>query len=152
MIILDKISKGAHYVNFLHASDLTNGEMIEIGSLDADGESFAATAVTAVTGNEYAINATVPLDYISENTLDFTLTAGEEGRGVILQKGDIVTVSDDKINGATTVDQYVELEVSANGLAAVADPTLNNTDVQFRVINKETKFGIECSVLLVIKA
>jgi hypothetical protein len=153
MVILDKISKGAHYVSFIHSADIQNGIIIELGAIKTDDyETFTGRAVTATTGQGYVLHASVPLNYTTDNTVDFTLEAGEEGRGIILQVGDIFTTADTNIDGETTAGEYVELDISAIGMVAVADPTVNDTDLQFMVIEKTTKFGVDCSVLIVTKA
>lgn len=89
---LDKIKATAHLESFVAATDLFNGQFLALGALQPDGEARQATPSGDVT-KQLVFHASVPLTYEERtNELDFVLKAGKEGRGYVLEAGNIVSI------------------------------------------------------------
>lgn len=154
MIRLDKIKATAHLVSFKFANDLQNGAVVALGALDADGETYTATAPADVTADYMVLHASVPLNYDERlGEKDFVLKAGKEGRGYVPERGDVVTITDDQITGTTVVGEVV---IPANGTTQLkAAATINSTTPEalvFKVIEKTTLGGSPATAVEVIKA
>ena len=151
MIRLDKISGSAHIASFTLVTDLVNGAVVALGALNADGESYVGGAVANVATDRIVLHASVELQYATGALEeDFVLKAGKKGRGYILQKGDIVTITDDQITGTTVLGNYV-LPIVGTKLAYSA--TAPTTEVlAFKIIEKTTLNGQVATAIEVIKA
>lgn len=151
IIRLDKIGADNHIVSFTCESDLVNGAVVALGALNTDGESYAAAAPADVTADAMVLHASVPMTYNEgEFEEDFILKAGKVGRGYILKKGDMVTITDNGITNATVKDQFVIPANSATKMAASA--TVGTSTLVFKVIEKTTLYGNAASTLEVVKA
>jgi hypothetical protein len=119
-IKLDKIKATAHLESVVATEDLVNGQFLALGELQADGEARLATPSGDVSEDlvYHVSNGLVYRD--DENELDFVLKAGKEGRGYVLETGNIVSVSADGITeGADKGDIVVP---SATGWAIHTAP------------------------------
>ena len=150
MIRLDKIQNG-HVVSFTFATDLVNGAVVALGALNSDGESYVGGAVSAVATDRMVLHTSPELQYATDAIeSEFILKAGQKGRGHILEKGDIVTITDDQITGSTVVGKYV-LPVAGTKLSASATaPTTE--DLAFVVVEKTTLNGEAATAIEVIVA
>ncbi len=148
MIRLDKIKATAHLVNFTFATDLENGRIVKLGELQADGETYTATAPTDVTDKRIVVHASMPMGYAEPDfEQDFVLKAGKEGRGYVPESGDIITITDDNFESAPAKDDIVEPTASKTTWSVNAAPT---GSVQAVVIAKETLGGEPASVLEIL--
>lgn len=149
MIRLDKVKGTAHLVSFTFAEDLKVGNVVALGELQADGETYTATAIADVKTDRIVLHASVPMGY-SEPDIekDFILKAGTEGRGYILETGDIVTITDDNFEGKTVVGKMVEPVKGSTKLKEVAAAPLGK--ISAIVIAKETLGGEEATVIEVL--
>ena len=78
---------------------------------------------------------------------DVVLKAGERVRAYILQKGDIITITNDGITGVTAINQFVSAAVGAYELKA---GEAKGDAFNFVVIAKEKLKGLDATVLEVI--
>lgn len=151
MIRLDKIKATAHIVNFIYAEDLANGMVVALGDLQADGETYTAAKPTNVASDRIVLHASVPMGYEEPDLeQDFVLKAGKEGRGYILEAGDIVTIVDDNFSGeeAPAKGDLVEPKNNDTKWAVVADTA--SAKVVAKVIAKENIGGKAASVLEIL--
>lgn len=108
IVRLDKIKSTAHLVSFEMATALENGRMVVLGDMLADGEGYVATAPVAVDDARMVFHASVPMGYDEPDFEDeFVLEAGVKGRGIVLEKGDIVTITDDGFGTAPAKGEFV---------------------------------------------
>lgn len=139
--------------NIKFATDLENGTVVTLGAMDAESV-FTATAPADVTADKILLHVSVPMMYEVEKSResDFILEAGKVGRAYFLKDGDIVTITDDGINGTTVLNQFV---IPANGAGQMV-PAANltgATTIAFKVLSKsETLEGKAASVLQVVVA
>lgn len=149
LVRLDKVKATAHIVSFTFDSDLENGRIVALGDLELDGETYKAAAPINVTSDRLVLHASVPMNYNEPDIEDeFILKAGQEGRGYILERGDIVTITDD---GFTSDPEKGDFVVPANGetkLTVTAEPA--EEKIVFKVIAKEFLNGRRASVLEVL--
>jgi len=139
--------------NIKFATALENGTVVTLGALGTDG-TYTATAPADVTKNVILLHSSVPMMYETEKSResDFSLAIGKVGRAYYLKQGDIVTITDDGINGTTVLNQYV---IPANGATKMV-PAANltgATTIAFKVLKKtETLEGKAATVLEVVVA
>lgn len=151
VVRLDKIGGKAHVESITFATGLANGTIVALGALATDGESFVATAPTDVSANELVLHCSVPMTYVNYEGRDaFVLGAGKVGRAYKLTEGDIITITDDGIDGATTKGQYVIPQVGDTQMLASA--TVGLGKIALKVIEKENLGDTAASVLKVVKA
>ncbi|MBK1611781.1 hypothetical protein [Bacillus cereus] len=104
---LDKIKATAHLESVVASEDLQNGQFLELGALQADGEARLATPSGDVTKG-LVFHASVPLTYEDRtNELDFVLKAGKVGRAYVLETGNIISISESATGGAKKGDKVV---------------------------------------------
>lgn len=148
MIRLDKIKATAHLVNFTFATDLEVGNVIALGALQSDGETYTAAAPADIVKDRLALHASVAIDYAEPDfEQDFVLKAGKEGRAYIPEKGDIVTITDDQFVAAPALNDIVEPVEAGTKLKVNAAPT---SKLQGVVIAKETLGGEAASVIEIL--
>lgn len=127
---LDRINATAHIESIVSAGDLLNGQFVALGALQADGEARLATPAGA---GDIVFHASVPLQYESlAEEKDFKLTAGKVGRGIVLTKGDIVSV----LNTGALAEGDAVMSTE-NGFAVAVDPVAEGS-VTGSVIALET--------------
>ncbi|MCP3925547.1 MAG: hypothetical protein GY714_23505 [Desulfobacterales bacterium] len=132
-------------------SDLENGQVVILGDMDADG-TYTATAPADAATDLILLHISVPVMYEVEKGReeDFILETGRVGRAFYLKQGDILTITDDGINGTTVLNQYC---IPADGATKlVPSATIGTTVLSLKVIAKETLAGKTATVLEVVKA
>ncbi|MNH66538.1 hypothetical protein D3C73_185710 [compost metagenome] len=131
------------------AKDVQNGEIGVLGA-QAGRELVNAAAPTDVTKEEIVIIASPEVVYKKEETLlDFVNKANKAARAYHLTEGDIITVTDDVIEGTSVVNQYL---VPANGktkLVPAADLT-GGTRFAAKVIEKGKLYGQPATAFRVV--
>jgi hypothetical protein len=167
VVRLDKIA-GIHLESVRHTADLLNGNVVQLGDLvDGETELYEVKVPTTdadITDGEFLLHATpeVDPDPRKKGLKHFKVLAGQEGRAYHLTVGDIVTLTEDLIDGTPVVGQYVVPQLNSIKLEASADGTTADQAgtgslvprLQFRV-ERETTLGYEndrAYVLRVVKA
>lgn len=167
VVRLDKIA-GVHLASVKHTANLLNGNIVQLGALEVgETELYNVKVPSAdadVTNGEFLLHATpeVMADPRQAGLKNFVVEAGDAGRGYHLMKGDIVTLTEDLIDGIPVVGDYVvpqlnsiKLEASLDGTTADLAGTGSLTpSLQFQVI-QETTLGYDNAkafVLRVVKA
>lgn len=150
---LDKVQAvyGGNIESVVLDVDTKNGEHVSIGGLSTMGrEVVTADAPTDVTKDEVLIVASEEIVYDERlTTKDFVLKAGKPARAYHYTVGDIVTITDDNINGTSVVNQYL---IPVNGsmkLAPAADLTAG-TRFAALVIEKTKLFGENATTYRVV--
>jgi len=116
-VIMDKIKATAHLESIVATTDLQNGQFLELGALQADGEARLATPSGDQT-KQLVFHMSVPLTYEDrQNELDFVLKAGKEGRSFVLETGNTVSISESAVTGTVVVGALVN--PSATGFNVV---------------------------------
>lgn len=169
VVRLDKVQalKVGNIVSAVYTSDIDNGSVVTINTLDSSNdELFNVGASSTPTTDDLLLVCSPEVQgvmYTPGKTLkDFYNEANKPFRAVYLTEGDIVTITDNGITGATTVGQYVVPSSGTVTLAAAANLS-GSTKLAFKVIKKLTaatafsytgsSFDKEtASVLLVVKA
>lgn len=163
---LDKIA-GIHLDSVKHNADMTNGLFVQLGALETGETELYAVKQATVDADlldEFLLHATpeVMADPRKSGLKDFVVTSGTAGRAYHLVKGDIITLTDDLIDGTTVVGQFAVPQLASFKLEASADGTTLKQDgttpvepsLVLQVIQKTT-LGYDNSnatVLRVIKA
>ena len=148
MIRLDKVKATAHLVNFTFATDLRVGNVVALGALQADGETYTATAPADIVKDRIVIHASVPMGYAEPDfEQDYILKAGKEGRGYVPERGDIITITDNNFVAAPALNDLVEPVAAGTKLKVNAAPT---STVVAKVIAKESLGGQAASVLEIL--
>lgn len=113
------------------ATAIDNGNFVAIGGL-MTGEREVHTATTPAVGTTYfGVICTPEVEYEERGyhgLETFENGADEVARAVILQKGDIFSVTAEALDKAPTVGQSVELQASTKG-KVVATATAGSTQV-----------------------
>ena len=147
LVNLDKISSSAHIVSVELTEDIRNGSVVKLG--DYQGQDFYKGVKPAVLADDriaFVAASILPYD-LKVNVEDVVLKAGERVRAYVLQRGDIITLSNDAIEGATAVGKFV---VPAVGSYQVAASDAKVEGLNFVVIAKERLHGLDATVLEVI--
>lgn len=154
IVRLDKIGKDTHLVSGTLETDLENGTVVARGALNADGETYTMAAPTDVTADDLFVHVSEVFMYDErKNEDEFVLKAGKAGRFYKVREGEILTISDNGITGATTLNQFVIPANGATKMAAAATiPGTGTPRLAFQVIAKETYHGVAASVLQVVRA
>lgn len=114
---LDKIGANAHIESIVATEDLVNGQFVALGTLQADGEARNVSAPTGSATEKLVLHVSNGLVYGDrENELDFVLSAGKVGRGLVLVEGDIISITFDGVTGTPAV-------------GALVNPAFNGFDV-----------------------
>lgn len=166
VVRLDKIA-GIHLASVKHNADMTNGLFVQLGDLVAGETELYEVAVPSVDADlqkEFLLHATpeVDPDPRKAGLKHFVVQAGGQGRAYHLAVGDIVTLTNDLIDGTPTVGQFavpqlgsMKLEASADGATLAEDGTTPvEPRLQLKVI-QATSLGYDNSdavALRVVKA
>lgn len=151
VVRIDRGLEDNNIASIKFASDLENGQIVILGAMGVDG-TYTATTPAAVDADLMLLHVSVPVMYEVEKGReeDFVLKTGKVGRAFYLKQGDIVTITDDGINGTTVLNKYC---IPANGATKlVPSATIGTTVLSFKVIAKETLAGKAATVLEVVKA
>ena len=148
LIRLDKIGANNHVYNIKLGVDAKNGNVVGLGSY-AEFDVYNGTTIGALTELPIFL-AEEFLNYTGyEAEEDFALKTGKVVRGYQLERGDIVTVTDDLITGSgIAVGNLIEA-TTALKIAKVATPT-TGARLSFRVLEKDFLNGLTASVLEVL--
>lgn len=144
MVRLDKCQAiyGGNITSVQHAGDMDNGSFVNLGGL-VTGQAdvyYTATPATAGLATEEGLLVYSPeVNYAPGKTLkDFTNLANIPARAYHLTVGDVITVTDDGINGTTVVGEWV---IPADGSFELsASASLGSTRLAGKVIEK-SEFG-----------
>ena len=104
-VFLDKIPATEHIESVVANEDLAMGQWLKLGVLGEDGESRAVTAATTADDAEVFL-ADAPLSYGDPhfNLADYKVEKGHTARAYHLEKGDVISVTPDLVNGAQVGD------------------------------------------------
>lgn len=111
MIRLDKIGATSHIVSVKLAKDMKQGNVVSIGAkVDGERELYNAAAPKAAT--DKIVVLTTPFHPYSalEDEKDFVLKAGKPQRAHYLTSGDVITVTEDLIEGEAVKNQFVSAQ------------------------------------------
>jgi len=149
VIRLDSINS-PHLVSFVAPTKMTNGLFVQVGAL-VEGESQLreATAPVDVTGDNIVLHATpeVDVDPRKAGLKHFAVEQGEEGRGIRLVEGDIITLTEDLFATKPSKGDKVEPVNGQMKLDVVSTP---NAKIRFDVI-EETTLGYDNDVAFALE-
>lgn len=154
MLRLDKIKNSDHVVSVKISEELIPGNVVKLGNL-VDGEREIFEGATPGVITEDVVLLTTPFFSYSEgdHKKDFKLKANSVNRAHVLEKGDVITVSEDVISGSAVKNQYVIQQASNAQLKANASQ-VETTTLEFKVIDIEESvpefFGAKGIVLMVV--
>lgn len=143
IVNLDKIQakKFGNLESLQHTADVPNGAVAHVGSLVAgtrDVYNLVVPSADSVASEEIVLVASPEYNYLPGKSLeDFVNVAGQPMRAYHLTEGDVFTISDDGIDGATVVGQYVVPQDGSLKLAVAADLS-GGTRFAAKVIEKRT--------------
>lgn len=140
IVRLDKCqaSIAGNITSIQHTSTIDNGSLVNLGAL-ISGETdvyTAATPVTATLATEEALLVYSPeVTYTPGTHLkDFTNLADTPARAYHVTVGDVITITDDGIDGTTVVGEYV---ITQDGsFSPIANSTIGSTRFSAIVIEK----------------
>lgn len=148
MLRIDKVRRDAHILSCVVDNACKNGDLVQVGSLRADGESFDCSTIIGSGTAMIGVVAEVELDYDEDWLLptDWDVDAGDLVRVYLLEKGDILTVASSQIDGAHAVDDVLGVDTISNKLKGA----VTGTDLQVTVIEKPTLAGVACTSFMVL--
>jgi hypothetical protein len=147
LVRLDKIGANNHIYNIKLGADAVNGNVVGLGSY-AEYDVYNGTTISALTELPIFL-AEEFLNYTGyEAEEDMVLKSGKIVRGYQLQRGDVVTATDDVITGTIGAGDLIEASTALK-LLKVATPT-TGARLSFRVIEKDSLNGATASVLEVL--
>lgn len=137
IVRLDKVqaSYNGNLESLRFATEKTNGIFVKLGGLVA-GQREVRTALTPanIATDVIVLHATPEVEYDPRKSglKNFTVKAGEEGRGYHLVLGDIITLTEDLVeSGATIVlNDILTPQVGAEILEKPADPATSRLQLQ----------------------
>lgn len=137
--------------NAVANADLDNGMVVTLKGLkDGHGDLFEAVAPEAIGDEIYLVTSPEVVYEAEKGILDFYNVAGERVRVHQLKQGDIVTITDNVIEGATVKDQFVIVTAASTKLTANATAPAEGT--YGVVLAKEKLFGQAATVIMIKKA
>lgn len=146
---LDKIGQDSHVMSVVsNEVNLFNGNVVAVGSLTSDMETFEALPVGADSDLIALIGFTDvdPVEYIPND--ERYLPIGKRGRAYVLHRGDIITLSNMGIAGGVPAQGDYLI---ANGY----DITIGSkpaSGVCFKCVGTEVLAGYPASILMVVQA
>lgn len=127
IVRLDRLANG-HVDSFKFATDLEQGTFVSLGALQ-DNDVYTGVAVDIT--KPIVLHVSVPMTYVnSDLEEDFVLKAGEVGRGIVLQKGDIVTITNAGVSGVPAVGKVLAGEAGQTKGKIYADAATAVGDVK----------------------
>lgn len=155
VVRLDKLqaTRAGNIETIVASVDLDNGSVVAISGLAGNGgEAVTASAPTDVQTQEILLVASPEVVYDERQQIyDFYNPAGSPSRAYHLYAGDIITVSNNMIDGEAVVGQYLIPQNGSTKLVPAADLS-DNTRFAALVIAKEKALGVDCTVYRVIKS
>lgn len=111
MIRLDKIGADSHIVSVKLAKDMKQGNIVTVGN-KVEGEREIYNAAAPTTATDKIVVLTTPFHPYSplDNEKDFVLKAGVPQRAHYLTSGDVITVTEDLIEGSPVKNQFVSAQ------------------------------------------
>ena len=146
---LDKLGQDSHVMSVMSSTvNLFNGNVVGVGTLCADMETFNAEPVTASSDLVALIGFTDvdPVEYIPND--ERYLPVGRRGRAYVMHRGDIVTLTNIGINGTPVIGGYL----TPQGYDITVASAKPSTGVCFRCIGTEIISGYPASILMVVQA
>lgn len=145
---------GSGLISIKAAIEFENGFVFAASDL-ATGEREIFTPVQFVTAtittDSLYLHASPEVTYLAGQTItDYALAIGDVGRGILLRKGDIITISNSMLTGTLTVGRYLIPANASYFLASAADLS-GGTIFAAKLIETTTIYGQAASVLEVIK-
>lgn len=143
IVNLDKIQakKFGNLESLQHTADVQNGAVAHVGDLVSgtrDVHNLVVPTTASISTEEVVLVASPEYNYLPGKSLeDFVNVAGQPMRAYHLTEGDVFTVSDDGIDGATVVGQFVVPQDGSLKLATAADLS-GGTRFAAKVIEKRT--------------
>ena len=127
IVRLDRIANG-HVDSFKFATDLEQGTFVSLNALN-DNDIYTGVAVDLT--KPVVFHASVPMTYKDSGLeIDYVLPAGVAGRGIVLQKGDIVTITNNGVNGVPAVNKVLAAEAGQTKGKIYADAATAVGDVK----------------------
>lgn len=152
-IRLDKVQSTVNggIFNAVADVDLDNGMVVTLKGLKTGhADLFEAAAPEAIGDQIYLVTSPEVVYEEGKGILDFYNVTGERVRVHQLKQDDIVTITDNVIEGATTVGECVIVAASSTKLKANASAPTEGT--YGKVISKEKLFGEAATVIMIQKA
>lgn len=124
MIRLDKIGASNHIVSVKIAEELKAGNVVKLtGLATGEREIYDAVKPTAITDKVVLLTTPFfPYDE-KEDEEKAVLNSGSINRAHYLKSGDVITVTEDLVEGEATKKQFVEVEANKAKLKAVSSIT-----------------------------
>jgi hypothetical protein len=145
---------GSGLISIKAAVEFENGFVFTAEDL-ASGEREIFTPVQFVTAtittNSLYLHASPEVTYLAGQTItDYSLAIGDVGRGILLRKGDIITVTNNMLTGTIAVGKYL-IPANASYKLAIANDLTGGTVFAAKVIETTTIYGQAATVFEVIK-
>ena len=150
VIRLNKIT-GDHLESVVHTEDMVNGLFVQLGEL-VEGETelyeVKVPATESDLVDEFLLHATpeVDPDPRKAGLKHFVVEAGTAGRTYHLERGDVITLTEDLIDETPVVGEYVIPQVGSLKLVASADKKADASGIEPSLVLKverETTLGYE---------
>ena len=151
LVNLDKIGADTHIVSVVLDQDIRNGSIVKLGEY-VERDYYKATVPSAdenIAEDQLVFVAASILEYdekIKEE--DVVLKAGTKLRAYLLRRGEIVTITNDGIDGETVVGQFVVPQ--AGKVEGKASTTKSAAELNLKVIAKEKLSDFDATVLQVL--
>lgn len=155
VVRLDKIQ--ASYVGNIesvaHTAEMSNGNVVQLGGFNNGQDEVREAVVVADVAEEVVLVAAPEVMYDEKKGLsEFVIPADKPARAYHLVAGDVFTITDDGITGATVVGQYVIPSVASLQLTATADLATYTGRFVGKVLRKETFNDVPATMIQVVKA
>lgn len=153
----DKLLAGYHgnLESVKHTADLDNGSVVHIGDLAAgerEIKNVVIPSTSSIADQKLYVIATAELTYLQGQTKkDFYNVAAKPALAYPLEQGDIITISDNMIDGTSAVGEFVQPQDSSVKLKAYSSV---QAGVKFigKVIEKTTIYGGIPATVIEVKA
>lgn len=153
LIVLNKVSAAATYVDVAAPASYANGYLATLGTQNSAGY-YACAAPTAITDLGVVMVLAVPLSYEAQYVEnDYAISTGEIVRAIVPYTGFVVSVPVANITAsvALAVGKYV-IPVAGAGKMESADALGGTESVAFIIDGLYTKSGVSMAKIRCIKA
>lgn len=145
---LDKIGADNHIVSVELKEDIRNGSVVKLGNYNGQ-DYYVADKVADLVADRLVFVAASLLPYDERiNDEDIVLAKGERVRAYFLKAGDMITLTNDQLDGDCVVGQFAIPQVGKYELKA--STTKSDAKLNFVVVAKEKLRGLDATVLEVI--
>ncbi|ALA47838.1 hypothetical protein ABE137_12650 [Brevibacillus laterosporus] len=146
VIRLDKIA-GVHLESVVHTAEMKNGYFVQLGALVAGETELYEVKVPAVDADlkkEFVLVSApeVMVDPRKAGLKHFVIEAGTTARAYHLVKGDVITLTEDLIDGTPVKNQFVVPQAGSMKLEASADGGSVEVSLVLEVV-RETTLGYD---------